>query len=122
MSGMVLQVLLRQVGVDSARMNLQTVGSTEFQTKFMVLSQSADSARALVTVAEESQMLRWPYVQNLLLLPSIVVDGTGVTARVRRDMSFGEMFSEQRLNYERELPERMLTLGVAAVNALRGSV
>lgn len=116
-----LRFVFAQAGVDSTDMSPQPVGSTLFQSKFITLSQSALTARALLAHSVESQLLNWPPVRNPSILPSVIADANGVRVRVGRGVMLTEMFGDDRLSYERQLPARAVGLGVAAVNALRGA-
>ena len=119
MGGMMLQFLLQKIGIDSAGLSLQTVGSPQFQTKYMVLSQTMENARTMVTNSVENPLLNWPYVRDILQMPSITVETKGVTVRARRSVVLSEMFGQKRLDYERELPELLLSLGITVVAAVQ---
>lgn len=122
MNTMLLRFLFSKIGIDSDGMQLQDVGSTAFQDKYLVLSGSQEDARSLVTPMVESQLLNWPPVSSRALLPAIIVNKEGLQVTARRDMKVNEIFGDARLHYERELPDRLVRLGVIAVEAMRDAV
>ncbi len=119
MGMMLLGLVLAQIGVGSSGMTLQEVGSTLFRERYLALGRSPEDARAMLTSSVEGQLLNWPKGSNMFQQPAIVADQTGVSVRIFRDTALTELFGSARMEYERQLPGRLVGLGVAAVDAAR---
>lgn len=109
LAGELLNKMMRALGVDISGSSLQAAGSTAFQAKYMTLAPDAPSAQRLAA-AVEFQLLNWPGTGSLFNMPSLIVDTRGVTVRVARN--------GLPTGHQIQVAEHMVSLGVAAVNAV----
>lgn len=119
MASMAVQFMFRNLGIDITGATLQAVGSREFQSRYMILCDRPETARMFLASGVQNLLVNWPRMRDVTRYPSVFIDRTGVSVQVKRDMSFGEMFGDERLEFERQLPERIVALGVAAAEALK---
>lgn len=116
-----IRLMLRSLGIEGEGLEFQQAGSDVFRKGYAVLSRSADSARRVLTPEIENALLDWSALGSQKNLPGVIVDERGVRVRIQNDITVADQLRASRLEYERQLPGRLLQVGLVVCRVLQAS-
>ena len=102
--------ILQASGVDISGASVQTAGSPEFQSRYMVMAPDGATAQRLAAVFEP-YLLSWPRANSPMNLPSVIINSSGTTIRVVRNST--------SLKFQCQMAEDLPALGTAMVQAMK---
>ncbi len=116
-----VRLMLRSLGIEGEGLEFQQAGSDIFRKEYAVLSRSAGSAQRVLTPELENALLDWPAPGSSKYLPGVIIDDGGVRVRIQNDITVADQLNPSRLAYERQLPGRLLQLGLVVCRALQAA-